>query len=427
MSDSWQTLEIRNLGEVITGRTPPENHPEYFGSDVPFITPTDMDGRRRIEHPVRYLSQLGATALSRTLVPHGVAVSCIGWQMGKSALIEQTSVTNQQINTIVPDEHVVDRLFLYYSLNSRRAEIFQLGAGGSRTPIVNKSTFERLMICLPPLPEQHAIARILGTLDDKIELNRRMNETLEAMARSLFMSWFVDFDPVRAKAEGRQPAGMDADTATLFPDAFEESALGPVPQGWHVRPLDTIARFLNGLALQKYPPRGNEWLPVIKIADLRRGNTEGSDRAGSYLDPEYVVEDGDVLFSWSGTLEVEVWCGGRGALNQHLFKVTSLEFPKWLFFHRIRLHLPDFRATAANKATTIGHIQRYHLTNALVVVPPSTVIEFMNAVMQPLFDRVVCNNLESRTLAAIRDTLLPKLLSGEIRVRDAEQVVEAAI
>jgi len=294
-------------------------------------------------------------------------------------------------------------------------------------PNLNEGVIRNFPLVLPPLPEQRAIARILGALDDKIELNRRMNETLEAIARALFTSWFVDFDPVRAKAEGRQPAGMDADTATLFPGAFEESALGPVPQGWHVRPLDTIARFLNGLALQRYPPRGNEWLPVIKIADLRRGNTEGSDRAGSYLDPGYVVEDGDVLFSWSGTLEAEVWCGGQGALNQHLFKVTSLEFPKWLFFRWIRHHLPDFRATAANKATTMGHIQRYHLTNALVVVPPSTVIEFMNAVMQPLFDRVVCNTLESRTLAAIRDELLPKLLSGEIRVQDAEKLVEAAV
>ena len=131
-------------------------------------------------------------------------------------------------------------------------------------------TLNRLRFPLPPLPEQHAIARILGALDDKIELNRRMNETLEAIARALFKSWFVDFDPVRAKAEGRDP-GLPAPVADLFPDCFEDSEIGEIPVGWAVRSLDEIADFLNGLALQKYPAADGCWLPAIKIAQLREG------------------------------------------------------------------------------------------------------------------------------------------------------------
>jgi type I restriction enzyme, S subunit len=425
--DMWHELPIGETGRVVTGRTPPGTLPEFFGDYVPFLTPSDMDGRRRIAVPARSLSARGAKTLERVIVPCGVAVSCIGWQMGKAVLIDRPTVTNQQINTVVPDAETVDSLFLFYSLTARRNELFNLGSGGSRTPILNKSGFESVRIRLPPLPEQKAIAHILGTLDDKIELNRRMNETLEAMARALFKSWFVDFDPVRAKMDGRQPEGMDKATADLFPDSFEDSTLGKIPKGWEVRSLDEIADFLNGLALQKYPPVGDGDVPVIKIAQLRSGNTSGSDLANREVPPQYVIEDGDVLFSWSGTLEVRVWCGGVGALNQHLFKVTSPSVPKWFYYHWTLEHLPGFQAIAASKATTMGHIQRHHLKEAECVVPPATTLARLDKEAAPLLSKVVDNECESRTLAALRDALLPKLLSGEIQVRSAEDMVGRTI
>jgi type I restriction enzyme S subunit len=269
---------------------------------------------------------------------------------------------------------------------------------------------------LPPLAEQKAIAAVLGALDDKIELNRRMNATLEAMARALFQSWFVDFDPVRTKRAGRQPAGLDAEIAALFPSSFEKTPLGQTPQGWEIRCLDKIAGYLNGLALQKYPPGDGPTLPVIKIAQLRKGDTVGADRCNSDLPPEYVVQDGDVLFSWSGSLEVELWCGGSGALNQHLFKVTSPEFPKWFYYLWTLHHLESFRAIAAGKATTMGHIQRGHLTAAKVLVPPPGLVKAMTNIVAPLVELIITNRTQSRTLATLRDTLLPKLLSGELRV-----------
>ena len=277
---------------------------------------------------------------------------------------------------------------------------------------------------LPPLPEQKTIAHILGTLDDKIELNRRMNATLEAMARALFQSWFVDFDPVRAKLDGRQPAGLDAATTALFPAHFQDSPLGHIPQGWEVRSLDQIAHFLNGLALQKYPPGDGETLPVIKIAQLRKGDSEGADRCNTELAPQYIVKDGDVLFSWSGSLEVELWCGGRGALNQHLFKVTSSEFPKWFYYLWTLYHLNEFRLIAAGKATTMGHIQRGHLTAAKALIPSPALLKSMTHIMAPLIDQIIANCTQSYTLATLRDSLLPKLLSGELRVGDLEQVAE---
>lgn len=275
---------------------------------------------------------------------------------------------------------------------------------------------------IPPFADQRAISRILDALDDKIELNRRMNETLEAIARTIFKSWFVDFDPVRAKAEGHQPAGMDAETATLFPNSFEESLFGGIPKGWRRMRLDEIAGFLNGLAMQKFPPGDGAWLPVIKITELNRGDTAGSDRAGADLERQYIVNDGDVLFSWSGSLVVCIWCGGRGALNQHLFKVTSAEFPRWFYYFWVLEHLPEFQLIAAGKATTMGHIQRHHLHDATVVVAPGPLLDRASRLLEPLLVRIVSNNVESRTLAALRDTLLPKLLSGEARAINREHI-----
>jgi len=278
---------------------------------------------------------------------------------------------------------------------------------------------------IPPIAEQRAIAHILGTLDHKIELNRRMSETLEAMARALFKSWFVDFDPVRAKAEGRD-VGLPQPLADLLPDRLVDSELGEIPEGWTVKSLDEIAHFLNGLALQKYPPAGGSSLPVIKIAQLRRGNTTGADRASTDLDADYIVQDGDVLFSWSGTLECVLWAGGDGALNQHLFKVTSATYPRWLCYLGVHAHVDDFRRIAAGKATTMGHIQRHHLTDAKLAVPPDPLLRAMNIHLGPMIEGLWKRDVESRTLAALRDTLLPKLISGELRVKDAERIIGTA-
>ncbi len=425
-SSSWRTVTIGELGRVITGRTPPTERPEYFGNFMPFITPTDMEGHRVIPATQRGLSPEGARLLARNVIPTGVGVSCIGWQMGKTILIERPSVTNQQLNSVIPNPAIADPCYLYYSFSCRRDEFFRLASGGSRTPILKKSDFEKLPVVLPPLPEQRAIASLLGALDDKIELNCRVNVTLEAMARAIFQSWIVDFDPVRAKAEGRE-TGLPAEIAALFPAGIVESEFGEMPEGWEVLGLNDVARFLNGLALQKYPPTNNYTLPVIKITQLRAGHTMGSDSASADIPAEYIVGDGDVLFSWSGSLECVHWAGGTGALNQHLFKVTSATYPKWFCYFWIHEHLANFRLIAAGKATTMGHIQRHHLNEAKVVVPPRPVVLAANKSIEPLFEMQWRSKVQNRHLANLRDALLPKLVSGELRILDAYELIDEVI
>jgi len=316
--------------------------------------------------------------------------------------------------------------YLNYVLRSPeyREVLTRMGTGTTITNL-SQTVLGGLEVDLPCLSEQRTIAAILGALDDKIELNRQMNETLEAMARALFKSWFVDFDPVRAKAEGRGP-GVPKPIADLFPARLVDSELDEIPEGWSEKPLDEMARFVNGLALQKYPPSDGKSLPVIKIAQLRSRNTGDADRASSDLAPDYIVQDGDILFSWSGSLECVLWAGGSGALNQHLFKVIPTGYPRWLCYLGIHLHLEDFRHIAAGKATTMGHIQRHHLSDTRLSVPPRPLIGAADKIMEPIVESLWQREVQSRTLAAIRDALLPKLISGKLRVKEAERVVAEA-
>ena len=316
--------------------------------------------------------------------------------------------------------------FAYYLLQTLDLAGYN---SGSAQPSLNRNYIYRMKVRVPSRSKQDRIVEVLEALDNRITLLRQTNATLESIAQALFKSWFVDFDPVRAKAEGREPDGMDAATAALFPAEFEGSALGLIPKGWSVRSLDSFATFLNGLALQKYPPESEEEsLPVIKIAQLRAGHTNGADKASARLKSEYVVHDGDVLFSWSGSLEVELWCGGDGALNQHLFKVTSSDVPKWFYYLATKHFLPSFREIAAHKATTMGHIQRGHLKAAKLAMPSAESLDKLSSPMSPLIERRVIGALHARELAAVRDALLPRLISGALRLPGTlEQAEETQI
>jgi len=324
-----------------------------------------------------------------------------------------------------PDIKRVNPFFVGYQLRTERFRRHVLSVrGGSAQPGANAKQLGAFLIQVIDRNRQNEAVNTLRALDDRITLLRETNQTLEAIAQALFKSWFVDFDPVRAKAEGRLPEGIDAATAALFPDAFDETELGLVPKGWKVEALDDIADFLNGLALQKFPPTGQDDLPVIKIAQLRKGDTVGADLAAGSIKPEYIIKNGDVLFSWSGSLEVDIWCGGDGALNQHLFKVTSSRFEKWFCYLWTKHHLASFRQIAASKATTMGHIQRSHLTLAKVAVPRDKILAIANELFTPLVNGIVENALQANTLSNLRDTLLPRLISGQLRIADAEAELE---
>ena len=326
---------------------------------------------------------------------------------------------------------VTDPLFVYYLARSPAFRSYAINqmtgtSGRQRVPTKAVKTYEFL---LPPIEEQRLVAHILGTLDDKIELNRRMHVTLEEMARALFKSWFVDFDPVHAKMDDRWRPGeslpsLPAELYSLFPNCLVDSKLGPIPDGWQVKAIDEIAAFRNGLALQKFRPnQGEDRLPVVKIAQLREGRVGKKEWASAEITPECIIEDGDVVFSWSGSLMVKLWCGGRAALNQHLFKVTSSEYPKWFYLHWTLTHLESYKRIAAGKATTMGHIKRQHLSESLCAVPSNPVLMSLSVFFENFVAKMILNQVEARSLELMRDTLLPRLMSGQMIPDKSEPVI----
>lgn len=414
-----------------------EIHPkssDFVPAGVPFIMASDLVDGRVDTTNCKFISKETASGLRKGFARANDVLLSHKATIGRTAIVENDSrhpflvLTPQVTYYRVRDPKRLDHRYLRHYFDSRDfQDLFVSWSGGGSTRAYLGITAQAdLPIAVPPIDQQLAIARILGALDDKIELNRRMNRTLETLAQRLFKSWFVDFDPVVARSQGRKPYALSDDLAALFPNALEDSSIGPIPSGWRVASLDSLAEFRNGLAMQKFPSGPIDSLPVLKIAELRAGSTDGADQASADLDPRFVVIDGDLIFSWSGSLMVDIWAGGKAALNQHLFKVVPNGVPLWFCHHWILEHLDDFQGIAADKATTMGHIRRHHLSEALLARPDDALIEKLDALIAPLCERVLQNKLQNRKLAALRDLLLPKLFSGEIRVPVAEKEVEGS-
>lgn len=291
----------------------------------------------------------------------------------------------------------VDPKFLFYSICKRDFASMNVG---SAVPSMTVNILNDIQISYPKnIGDQRRIVSILSSLDRKIELNNKINADLEEMAQAIFKNWFVDFEPFK---DGK----------------FVDSELGMIPEGWKVERLTEIASYMNGLAMQKFPPENNEdSLPVLKIKELGQGFCgPDSDRCSCNIKDECKIHNGDVIFSWSGTLLVDVWCGGDCGLNQHLFKVTSKDYPKWFYYYWTKLHLQEFIHIAKDKAVTMGHIKRGHLEEALVAIPDNDSMEKAHELFEPILSKMISLRLENSRLSLLRDTLLPRLMSGELEV-----------
>ncbi|MDP2903150.1 MAG: restriction endonuclease subunit S [Methylovulum sp.] len=303
--------------------------------------------------------------------------------------LDCTALINQRVAKVISkNEETLSTDYIYYFLKDTNTHLYlaSRSSGSANQANISKSDIENIPFSLPPENEQQAIAAVLSSLDDKIDLLHRQNKTLEAMAETLFKQWFV----VEAREDW---------------------------EDWEEKPLSQVANFLNGLACQKYPPENAiDKFPVLKIRELNSGISESSDWASSTIKPEYIVENGDIIFAWSASLMVKVWHGETCILNQHLFKVTSTEFPKWFYLMWCKHHLDEFISISSSHATTMGHIKRGDLDNAMVLIPTVEELEIMTLKMTPILNKQIANQKQIQTLETLRDNLLPKLMSGEIRV-----------
>ena len=342
------------------------------------------------------------------------------------------------------DKKKANPLFYYYFFHSQLGRqtiegiVEQVAAAGIRG-----SDLAKLKVPYPPLPTQHAIARILGSLDDKIELNRQMNETLEAMARAIFQSWFVDFDPVRAKAEGRQPAGMDAETAALFPSDMVEVDGREVPKGWRMLTLGDLCSLDKGVSY-KGAFLSDEGTSMINLGCFTGEGNFSIDNlkfyTGEYRD-RHVVKSGDIVIANTDITQKRVVLGSPAIVppfdrfahcifTHHVYAVRfKKEFEKLNYFVYFTLLNPEFRERAIGFATgtTVLALPRDTVLEHSFILPDERTIQSFNGVIKPVFSMIYNNIQQSRTLAQIRDALLPKLMSGELTIRDMEDGEEGVI
>lgn len=402
----WRWTLLSDVARLETGHTPSRRHPEYWNGEIPWIGIKDATANhgRVVQDTYQHTNELGIANSSARVLPTNTVCLSRTASVGYVVVMGRPMATSQDfVNWVCGD--AVDYRYLMYLLLAER-EAFLRFASGTTHQTIYFPEVKAFHVCLPPIEEQRTIAHILGALDDKIELNRRMNETLEEMARAIFKSWFVDFDPVRAKAEGRDP-GLPPDLAGLFPDSLQDSELGEIPTGWRVSPLERILVLQRGFDLpktQRIPGR----YPIFAA----------SGPSGTH--DKFMVRGPGVTTGRSGVLgKVFYVHGNYWPLNTSLWvKEFKHSTPNFAYHLLQRLDLSRFNAGSA-----VPTLNRNHVHNLPILEPPMGIIEYFEDLAASLQQRKKLNSDHSQTLASLRDTLLPKLISGELRVNDAERLV----
>lgn len=409
MSD-FDSVRIGDLGNVVTGKTPKTDEELNYGDDYMFVGPGELHNHFFIDKSARMLSDKGMNSIkSNTIQGLSILVGCIGWDMGNVGIVDAKCATNQQINAITNISEKYNPYYVYYWLKGKKDFLFSQ-ASVTRTPILNKTRFSDININIPKEKnDQDKVAELLIVLDKKIDTNNRINAELEAMAKALYDYWFVQFD--FPNADGK-PYKSSGDKMVYNPLLKRE-----IPEGWEVTTLWDIATYYNGLAMQKYRPTGNGYLPVIKIKEMNEGINPKTEKARLDIPKSAIINDGDILFSWSATLDIKIWSQGKGALNQHIFKVTSDEYPKSFYYFELLNYLQHFKMIAELRKTTMGHITQDHLKQAHICLPSFALLEKIDQIVEPIFEKRLLLEKEIGKLLNLRNWLLPMLMNGQVTVK----------
>ncbi len=389
-SNGWDTWKIGDIGRIVTGKTPSTLNQNNFGDKYPFITPRDMLGQKRIHQTERYLSEEGKNTVKNCLLPaKSVCVSCIGSDMGKVVMTTTDSVTNQQLNSVICKASF-DPDFVYYALVHISDELRNVGHSSTAVPILNKTDFSNFEITAPDIVAQRRIADILSALDEKIELNRQTNATLEAIAQSIFKEWFVDFN-----FPGTTGEMVDVEGELPF------ARTGMIPRRWRVGKLGEICEFAYGKGLKSENRAEGEY-PVVGSNGI----------VGTHN--EYLVEGPGIVIGRKGTIGEVAWIHKNFFPIDTTFYIKDLLGVGGLYFHYFLLKEQDFKKIASDSA--VPGLNRNQAYDNLIVIPTPDVIKRFNEITFAIFENIINDEQQSSTLATIRDTLLPKLMNGEIEV-----------
>ncbi len=435
MAGEWIHTSLADVIEIISGGTPKTNVPEYWNGDIPWLSVADFNaGYRWVSRTEKNITKRGLSESATTLLcERDIIISARG-TVGALAQLTRPMAFNQSCYGIRGKREIADTDFIYYFLRKAVAEMKQVAHGGVFDTIT-RDTFKLIEVSLPPLEEQRAIAHILGTLDDKIENLRRQNETLEAMARTLFKAWFVDFEPVRAKTEGRwrrgeSLPGLPAELWELFPDRLVESELGEIPEGWEVTSLSEFSDLNPETWTRRTRP---EEIRYIDLSNTKWGRIESITHYDANDAPSRAQRVLRPLDTVVGTVRP-----GNGSyaliLDEGLTGSTG-----FAVLRPLRREYSEFVYLAATARENIERLSNLADGGAYPAVRPEIVsttpvprigeelIKEFSRHVRSMLSGIAVNELTSRTLAQLRDTLLPKLISGVRNSPDAERIVGAAV
>lgn len=408
------SYRLSDIMILIGGGTPRTTNPEYWNGSIPWLSVADFNnGYRYVLSSEKTITPKAIAESSTSLLKKGQLIISARGTVGVIAQLGHDMAFNQSCYGITAKENFTTNDFLFYLLNYQVRQLKQITHGGVFDTIT-RDTFDHISVALPPLPSQHAIARILGSLDDKIELNRRMHKTLYTMIRAIFQSWFVDFDPVRVKAEDKQPLAMDPEISALFPERFEDSEIGEIPSGWKIERFEKILRHSTeriGLEL------------AIEYSATVTGLTLRDERFNKQLsksrEKNKKILKGDFVFGLSrkvvnfGLMKEKI---GSVSSVYEIFKVNSDIYIPELLEMKIRYDMSNYIDILKPSAREGQGIDREYLLSKVVLVPDMRIQKKYFKIYSLLQQKIESNEQQSRVLAQIRDALLPKLMSGEIRI-----------
>ena len=432
MREGWKKYRIGEIATVVGGGTPSTKIGEYYGGNIPWLTPKDLSNNtnKYVKSGSRNITKLGLEKSSAKLLPKGTVLFTSRAPIGYVAIAQNEIATNQGFKSLICDEKIAYNEYIYYLLKSKVKEIENI-ATGSTFKEVSGSVLKEFEIILPPLPIQKKIARTLSALDDKIELNRQMNRTLEATAQTIFKSWFVDFDPVHAKAACRTEAdyevaakrlGISREVLELFPDEFEESELGMIPKGWEIVPyIDEISLTGGGTPKRSEKSYWNGNIPWFSVKDVPEdGNifvidtSEKITEEGLKNSSTKLIPTNTTIITARGTVGKLALVGVDMAMNQSCYAVSNKN--NFSFFEYFRLK----RLTYELKRKTHGAVFDTITTATFKAIKttkiPNEIVKEFEKIIYPVIMQIKNNLKEIQTLQQTRDTLLPKLLSGELDV-----------
>lgn len=401
----WKTYKLGEIGTVVGGATPSTTVEEYYGGEIPWLTPKDLSTfqGRYIERGNRNITYSGLNSCSAQLLPEGSVLFSSRAPIGYVAIAKNPIATNQGFKSIIPNIEKVDSLFLYYLLKYNKGNIEAMGSGTTFKEI-SGATMKNIEVLIPPLDEQRKIAGILGALDDKIELNRRINANLEEQAQALFKSWFVDFEP--------------------FKDGpFVDSELGKIPQGWKVNTIEDLASYIASGGTPRtldtsYYDGDIRWFTTKELKDGFLFDSEkhisqtALENSAAKLFPQNTVLMAIYASPTVGRLGILT---AESTCNQAAVGIIAKEEIGYIYLYLLllseRVNLNNLASGAAQQNLNVGIIKRYR-----VLVPPIDILNVFNKVITPIFSIIRNNTAQIYSLSALRDALLPKLMKGEIKV-----------